>query len=125
MSCVRSQNLNSDVLPTWAGMRCLYSKGSLPLFQVGYLQCDRVFSSLYCNAKLCLEGQLDKAILPVFCDKSVFRIALDIFLTCPDEFRIWLYCLEHGIGKFARGYGLEDGLLEIIIPGEKLLDSVL
>ena len=37
MSYVRSQNLDSNVLPTWAGMRSLLSKVSLPLFQVGYL----------------------------------------------------------------------------------------
>ena len=34
-------------------------------------------------------------------------------------------CVEHCIGKFVRGCGLEDGLLETVLFGEKVLGSVL
>ena len=34
-------------------------------------------------------------------------------------------CVEHCIGKFVRSCGLEDGLLEKIIFGEKVVESVL
>ena len=140
MSCVRSQNPDNDVLPNWAGMRSLLSKESLVLFQVGFLPFIphpvTEYSTVYTAMRnfVCLAGQLDPTILPVFCDEGVFRIVLDIFLRCPDEFNSLLpmlgefhmaKCGEHCIGKFVRGCGLEDGLLEKVIFGEKLLEAVL
>ena len=42
-----------------------------------------------------LVGQLDQKFFPVFCDKRVFRIVLDILLlTCPDKFKILFQCLD-------------------------------
>ena len=78
MSCVQSQNLDSDVLPTWAGMRSLLLKGSLSLLQVVYLPFIsypvKEYSAVYTAMHyfVCLAGQSHQAILPVFCDEGVF-----------------------------------------------------
>ena len=80
MACVQSQNLDSDGLPTWAGVRTLLTKESLSLFQVGYLpfiphpvtECSTVYTAI--RNFVCLVGHLDQALLPVCCDKGVFRI---------------------------------------------------
>lgn len=78
------------------------------------------FNSLYYNAKLYLSGQLNQTIFPVFCDEGVYRIVLYIFLKCPEEFNNLIpiivefhmaTCVEHCIGKFVNGCGLENGLL--------------
>ena len=140
MSCVQSQNPHNNVLPTWAGMRSLLSNESLTLFQVGFLPFIphpvTEYSTVYTAMRnfVCLARQLDQTILPIFCDEGVFRIVLEIFLACPDEFNKLLpmlggfhmaKCVEHCIGKFVRGCGLEDSLLETVVFGEKVLESVL
>ena len=71
MSSVRSQNLDSDVLPTWEGMRSLLSKESLSLFQVEYLSFIphpvTEYSTVYTAMRnfVCLAGQLDQELLPL------------------------------------------------------------
>ena len=67
-------------------------------------------------------------------DEGVFRIVLDIFLRCSDQFKSLLpmlrgfhtaKCVKHCIGKFVRGWAIEDTLLKTVIFGEKVLESVL
>ena len=93
MTCVRSQNLDSGVLPTWAGARSLLTKESLSLLQVGYLpfiSYPVTGNSIVYTAMqnfVCLAGHLDQALLSVCCDEGVFRIVFDIFVRCSDEFK--------------------------------------
>ena len=59
MSCVRSQNLGSNILPTWDENEIFAIKGVIVtvlsrIFAIFPTPCDRVFNSLYCNAKFCL-----------------------------------------------------------------------
>lgn len=60
MSCVRSQNLDSNILPTWDENEIFAIKGVIVtvlsrIFAIFPTPCDRVFNSLYCNVKFCLS----------------------------------------------------------------------
>ena len=58
--------------------------------------------------------QLDQKAFPIFCDEGVYHIVVDIYLKCPNEFKMLVPCLEgfhmakctrHSIGKYIRGSG--------------------
>ena len=81
-----------------------------------------------------LVGQLKQDAGPLFCDKGLFRIVLDIFLQKQDQFRNLIQMLggfhtakwlQHSTGKYIRGSGLEESLRQARVFGVKIVDSVL
>ena len=81
-----------------------------------------------------LVGQLKQDARPLFCDKGVFRIVLDIFLQTQDQFRNLIQMLggfhtakwlQHSIGVYIKGSGLEESLRQARVFGVKIVDSVL
>ena len=72
--------------------------------------------------------------MPVFCDEGVFCIVSDIVLKHPKEFENLVPMMGgfhmskaamHCIGKFLKGCGIEDALVETKAFGLKLIESVL
>ena len=72
--------------------------------------------------------QLNQKALPIFCDEGVYRIVVDVYLKCLNEFKILVPCLggfhmakcvQHCIGKNIRGSGLDDVLMETQVFGKK------
>ena len=67
--------------------------------------------------------QLEQEALPVFCDEGVYRIVVDVMLNKPNEFTKLIPFL--GAFRFlVRGSGLDDGLIETEIFGEKSIETV-
>ena len=67
-------------------------------------------------------SQLNQTALPIFCDEGLFRIVFNIVLSNPKEFDKLIPMLgsfhtakvvEHCIGKYLRGSGVEGALVEI------------
>ena len=63
--------------------------------------------------------QLDQYALPIFCDKGVFRILVDVYLPMKDKFQILIQilggfhaikCVENCIEKCIQGSGIEGSL---------------
>ena len=63
--------------------------------------------------------QLDQCALPIFCDKGVFRILVDVYLPMKDKFQILVQllggfhvakCVENWIEKCIQGYGIEGSV---------------
>ena len=132
--------ITTNGLPTWAGMRSLLSDTDPKVMQVGFLPFIPYpvtdYSTVYTAMKNFnnIVEQLQQSILPVYCDEGVFRIVLDIFLNRPDEFPCLLpmlggfhmaKCALHCIWKYISGSGLEDGLVEVGIFGQKVIESVI
>ena len=78
--------------------------------------------------------QLDQKALPILCDEGVYRIVVDIYLKCHNEFKMLVPCLrgfhmakcvQHCIGKYIRGSGLDDALVETQVFGKKVIEQVL
>ena len=78
--------------------------------------------------------QLDQNALAIFCDEGVYRIFVDIYLKCPNEFKMLVPCLggfhmakyvQHCIGKCIRGSGLDDAFVEIQVFEKKVIKQVL
>ena len=77
--------------------------------------------------------QLDQRSMPVFCD-GVYRLVVEIYLKCPEKFKPLVpclggfhmaKCLQHCIGKYIKGTGLDDVLLETNIFGKKTIEQIL
>ena len=78
--------------------------------------------------------QLNQKALPIFCDEGVYRIVVDIYLKCPNEFKMLVPCLggfhmakcvQHCTGKYIRGSGLDDAFVETQVFGKKVIEQVL
>ena len=117
---------DSNDLPIWAGIQFLISSAKLPLMQVGFLpflpHLVTDHSTVYTAMKnfVNVANQLERDHLPVFCDEEVYRIVLDIYLRCPQEFSKLIpmmgefhmtKCVLHCIGKYIKGSELEDSLI--------------
>ena len=90
-----------------------------------------VFTALLKFLKI--VSQLNQTALPIFCDEGVFRIVFDIVLSNPKEFDKLISMLgsfhtvkvvEHCIGKYLRGSGVEDALVETDVFGLKAVESM-
>ena len=74
--------------------------------------------------------QLDQKTLVIFCDEGIYRIAVDIYLKYPNEFKKLVPCfggfhmaksVQHCIEKYIRGSGLDDALMETQVFRKKSL----
>ena len=81
-----------------------------------------------------LLNPLKQKSLPIFYDEGVFRLVLNIYLKRPEESKKLVpmlggfhtaKCVQRCIGKFIKGTGLEDALLEAGIFGVKVMESIL
>ena len=81
-----------------------------------------------------LLNPLKQKSLPIFCDEGVFRLVLNIYLKRPEESKKLVpmlggfhtaKCVQRCIGKFIKGTGLEDALLEAGVFGVKVMESIL
>ena len=70
--------------------------------------------------------------MQIFCDEVVYRIVVDVYITCPEKFRALApclggfhmgKCLEHCIVKYIKDTGLEDALNECKRIGKKRLSK--
>ena len=78
--------------------------------------------------------QLDQEALLIFCVEGVYRIVVDIYLKCANEFKMLLpcvgrfhmvKCMHHRIGKYIQGSGLDDALVETQVFGKKVIEQML
>ena len=130
----------TENIPTWAGICSLLTTNKFPLGHVGFLpfiphpttETSRVYTAI--NNFLKGVEQLHQEDLPVFCDERVFRIMIDIYLKCPGKFKklfpmLGVFhmtkCVQHCIGKYIKGSGLADSLVETNVFGVKVIQSVL
>ena len=135
----RASDTNSDV-PSWGGMRSLMCESEVPLMQVGFLpflphpvtEYATVYTALKNFVTVC--DRLKQKTLPVFCDEGVFRIFVDIYLANPVEFDCLLPMLGSfhmakialgAAGKYVKGSGLDDALIEAKVFGIKTIEAVL
>ena len=126
--------------PSWAGCHALIFSTNVPIMQAGFLpylphlvtEHSTVFNALHNFLKIL--SQLNQTALPIFCDEGVFRIAFDIVLSNPIEFDKLIPMLgsfhtakvvEHCIGKYLRGSGVEDALFETGVFGLKAVESMM
>ena len=81
-----------------------------------------------------LLNPLKQKSLPIFCDEGVFRLVLNIYLKRPEESKKLMpmlggfhtaKCVQRCIGKFIKGTGLEDALVEAGVFGVKVMESIL
>ena len=106
--------------------------GFLPFLPSPVTEYSTVFSVMKNFTQL--VGQLKQDALPLFCDEGAFRIVVDIFLQKQDQFQNLtpmfggFYAakyLQHSLGKYIRGSGLEESLRQTRVFGVKIVDSVL
>ena len=78
--------------------------------------------------------QPDQKALLFFFGEGVYRIVVDIYLKCSNEFNMLAPCLggfhmakceQHCIGKYIRGSDLDDLLVETQVFGKNLIEQVL
>ena len=78
--------------------------------------------------------QLDQKALPNFCDEGVYRIVVNIYLKCPNKFKMLVpglggfhmaKCVQHCIGKYIWGSGLDNTLVRTQVFGKKFIEQVL
>ena len=78
--------------------------------------------------------QPDQKALLFFFGEGVYRIVVDIYLKCSNEFNMLVPCLggfhmakcvQHCIGKHIRGSDLDDPLVETQVFGKNLIEQVL
>ena len=113
---------------TWAATKSLLSKSVVPKMQVAFLpfipKPVTDYSTVYTALKkFNVLFQLEQEALPVFCDEGVYRIVVDVMLNKPNEFTKLIPFLG-GFRFVVRGSGLDDGLIETEISGEKSIETV-
>ena len=135
-------SVNSDELhiPTWAGCKPLISSANLPIMQAAFLpylphpvtDYPTVHTAL-CNFRSVLD-QLKQDSLPLIYDEGVFRIVAEITLQHPEQFKKIIPMMgnfhlaktvEHCIGKFLKGSGFNDALVESQVFSLKTVEAVM
>lgn len=129
-----------QVMPSWSATNSVFTTDRSKLKRVAFLpvlpypvtQYDTVYSAMK-NLQDILQ-YLDQSVLPVTCDEGVFCIAREIQLIRPGEFQNLVLCLGTFhmakialgcIGKFLKGSGAENILVESGVFGVNVVDSVL
>ena len=132
-------NVN-ELVPTWAGAHALTSTCNLKLKQVGFLpilpypitRIETVYTVLVNLDSI--ANTLKQDVLPFACDEGVYHLVIDIYMHNPHIFKNLFPMLGtfhmaknacRCAGKFLRGSGIEDSLIESEIFGPKVLETVL
>lgn len=133
---------NSGTVCTWAGFHSLVSEAVVPIHRIGYLPMIPSPVTDYATVCKALQNfhsgrcQLNpsQSIFPVFCDEGVFHTVADILMAEPETFADihgmmgmfhWVKVLLKCAGRYLRGSGIEDGLIETEVFGKLTLNSVL
>ena len=104
---------DDNKIPSWAGLQALLSNTFVIRMHLGFLPfLASTVTVFYCFQNYekftRLVGQLKQDALPLFCNESVFRIAVGIFFQKQDQFRNVIpmlgcfysaKCLQHRIGN--------------------------
>ena len=131
---------DEQIMPIWSAANSILSDNEPPLKRIAFLpvlpypitQFDVVYTAMK-NLQRILT-YLDQHELPVTCDEGVFRIAREIQLIRPEEFNDIVLCLGSFhmtkialgcLGKYLKGSGAENILIESGIFGVNVIDSVL
>ena len=132
----------SGTLPTWSGSHAVISTATVPLMRVGCLPVIPSPVSDYATARKALQHfqsvrrQLNPSqyVIPVFCDEGVFHTVADILMAEPVSFADihgmmgmfhWVKVLLKCAGRYLRGSGIEDALIETEVFGKLTLKFVL
>ena len=125
---------------TWQGVHVLISSSSIPLQRVGFLPVIpkpiteratvRHVGSCFQNVR----KQLNQSVIPVWADEAVYEHLVELFLNEPDNFKDilplmgpfhWTRVLLKCQGKYLRGSGVDDALIECSVFGKGVLETVL
>ena len=117
---------------SWASNVPVMQVGFLPMIPHPVTEHSTVYTAM--NNFFKVLPQLDQRSMPVFCDEGVYRLVVEIHLKCPEKFKPLVpclggfhmaKCLQHCTGKYIKGTGLDDVLLETNIFGKKTIEQIL
>ena len=126
--------------PIWQATHTLISDKNVPLMRVGNLPViPRPITESATVNQVCLNfenvrKQLNQPTMPIWCDEGVFDILIDVVLYNPAQFSHifaamgpfhWSKIIQKCCGKFLRGSGLEDALVECGTFGPGTIETVL
>ena len=135
-----SKLVPDEILPTWGALNSLITNSKLPIMQTGFLPFIPHPVTEHATVHTAMKNfikvlqQLDQKALLIFCDEGVYCIVVDIYLKCPNEFKMLVPCLgafhmakcvQHYTGKYIRGSGLDDALVETQVFGKKVIEQML
>jgi hypothetical protein len=124
----------------WAAVHTLVSSAVVPMMRVGFLPVIPSPITERATVRHCLKSfqsvrrQLNQASMAVWCDEGVFAPAADVFLHETEQFRDlflclcplhWTRVLLRCQGKFLRGSGPDDALIECAVFGPGVMESML
>lgn len=132
----------SDTMPTWGGCHALLSTATVPLMRVGFMPVIPSPVTDYATVRKSLQNyqsvrrQLNpsQSLMPVACDEGVYHTVADIMMAEPQEFSDihgmmgmfhWVKILLKCAGRYLKGSGIDDGLIETQVFGKVTLNSVL
>ena len=133
---------SNDIMPTWGASHSLGSSASPPLTCIGFLPAIPSPVTNYATVRKSLENfqsvrkQLNpsQTLIPVFCDEGVYHTLADIVMEEPDCFSdihgmLGMFHLVKTLlkcaGRYLRGSGIEDAVIECEVFGKQTLNSVL
>ena len=94
-----SKLVPNENLPTWGILNSLIINSKLRIMQTGFLPFTPYPVTEHTTVNTAMKNfirvlqQLDQKALPIFCDEGVYRIVVDIYVKCPDEFKMLVTCL--------------------------------
>lgn len=130
----------NQTMPSWSGTNSVWTDEDMNLKRVGFLpvlpspvtQYETVYTAMR-NLQEILQ-YLDQSQLAVTCDEGVYRIAREIQLHRPEEFKDIVLCMGSFhmakvvlgcLGKYLKGSGAESILIESSVFGINVVESVL
>ena len=135
------EDLQSQV-PTWAGIHSLTSKkgtnivkkeiGFLPFIMHPITEIETVYTCILNFRKI--ASNLEQKFLPVACDEGVYHLVTKIYLDRPELFDNVFFMLGSFhtaktalkcAGKYIRGSGVSDAMIECGLFGPKSVETVL
>ena len=117
-------------------LNSLISNSNLPIMQTSFLPFISYpvteHETVYTAKKNFIKvlQQLDQEAFSIFCDEGVYQIIVDIYLKCPNEFKVFVPCLrgfhmakcvKHCTGDCIRGSGLDEAFVETQVFGKKVI----
>ena len=137
----RVQN-QSQRLATWGGSHALVTTATVPLSRVGFLPVipspvtsyATVYKALQNFQKVRHQLNPTQTAIPVVCDEGVYHIVMDELMHEPDAFNdvhavMGMFHFTKAIlrcaGRYLRGSGIEDALIEQDIFGKLTLKTVM